>query len=146
MIPLRKANLSKRQSQSSPCSVGQPFKRVPITQRQSINLRGCSALLRSGVRVVVVRLETNCGPAAARNVGLRAVRRLGVQLACFLDADCVPEVRHSQGPTQCTLWLSTVNLVCFLHAGRALLAAQPRQTAARNELTGTRLYRETIAG
>lgn len=46
----------------------------------------------SGVRVEVVRLESNCGPAAARNAGLWAVRKLGVQLACFLDADCMPEV------------------------------------------------------
>lgn len=49
--------------------------------------------LCSGLRVLVVRLEHNVGPAAARNAGLWTARRLGAQLACFIDADCMPEVR-----------------------------------------------------
>lgn len=49
--------------------------------------------VRSGMRVLVVRLEANSGPATARNAGMCVARRLGVQLVCFLDADCLPEVR-----------------------------------------------------
>jgi len=55
--------------------------------------------VRSGMRVLVVRLEANSGPATARNAGLCVARRLGVQLVCFLDADCLPEVRVARVST-----------------------------------------------
>ena len=47
---------------------------------------------RSGNRLIVVRLDTNSGPAVARNAGVWAAKRLGVRLVCFTDADCQPEV------------------------------------------------------
>ena len=41
---------------------------------------------------MVLRLEQNSGPAAARNAGLATARKLGVQTVAFMDADCLPEV------------------------------------------------------
>ena len=56
----------------------------------SIHARFCCP--RSGNRLIVVRLDTNSGPAVARNAGIWAAKRLGVRLVCFTDADCQPEV------------------------------------------------------
>lgn len=40
--------------------------------------------------ITLLRLDTNCGPATARNTGLRAARRSDVKYVCFTDADCLP--------------------------------------------------------
>lgn len=49
---------------------------------------GSAAPLQVRGRAAVVRLEHNCGPAAARNVGLAAVT---TPLVAFVDTDCIPE-------------------------------------------------------
>lgn len=40
--------------------------------------------------VEIVRIENNCGPAHARNVGLRKALEIGADIIAFTDSDCIP--------------------------------------------------------
>lgn len=41
--------------------------------------------------IILLRHDVNCGPATARNTGLRAARETDVEYVCFTDVDCLPK-------------------------------------------------------
>ncbi len=40
---------------------------------------------------LILRMEQNSGPAAARNTGIFRAQSLACDIICFLDADCAPD-------------------------------------------------------
>lgn len=40
--------------------------------------------------VEIVRIENNCGPAHARNIGMRKALEIGANIIAFTDSDCLP--------------------------------------------------------
>lgn len=82
-------------------------------------------------------MEQNRGPAAARNVGLRRAREQGMDLVCFMDADCEPQ--PSWLAEMEAFQLRQPGIVCGL-----TMAASP--TTAIGESATTRLLASIITG
>lgn len=67
----------------------------------------------AGDRLVVLRIVQNCGPAVARNLGVRLARDWGADVVCFMDADCLPDTR----------WLQVMEKVLLSPVGLLLMLA-----------------------
>eukprot|EP00884_Botryococcus_braunii_P008869 jgi/Botrbrau1/17984/Bobra.0457s0003.1 len=50
----------------------------------------CINRINPVTQCMVMRLQQNCGPAAARNTGVKLAHIHGADVVCFLDADCLP--------------------------------------------------------
>lgn len=70
-----------------------PLQRHAHTRMHTPHTRGALVHKLEGcflAQCLVMRLQENCGPAGARNTGLKLAHMLGVEVVSFLDADCLP--------------------------------------------------------